>query len=439
MKRTISVLLAFLLVMSTLIFASCSSGEIGKTPEAENKDGYFSIRKSGSAVDLKKLVNKNENDVNEKTVDERFASSFYSFASEMLKHSYKPGENTLVSPTSALYALAMTANGANADVQSDMLHVIADGLTMDELNAYLYNYSRSLMSGDGYTLSLADSVWFRNDGTLKVNEKFLEKVSSYYDADIFGVPYDETTVKDINDWVSEKTDKMIKKIYDSPDDFSEMALTLINAVAFDAAFENTEYQYKNKKLDFVNSKGEKEKADFFGYNEYLKYIKTDDETGFLKYYAGGKYALAAFLPNDGVSIDDYVLSFDAGKTASIISSGSSERVELSMPEFKYDVSFNMNDMLKTLGMESAFNGGFENMAVSEWGDIYIGRVFQKTHIEMMPTGTKAAAVTVVEMKNECAPVFVEPYKITLDRPFVYLILDTETNLPLFIGAVNTTK
>ena len=438
MKRFLITLLAFLLI-ATPFFTSCGQNDVPPA-EAEAENGYFKIQKSSSAVDLKKLVNVGTEDVDAKTVDEKYKASFYDFTSEMLRYSYKSGENSLISPTSAVFALAMTANGANESVQNDMLHVIADGLTMDELNAYLYTYARSLMSGDGYTLGIADSVWFRSDGTLKVNEKFLEKVSKYYDADIFGVPYDGSTVNDINDWVSEKTDGMIKKIYDSPDDFANTVLTLINAVMFDAAFENTEYAYKEREKDFVNSNGETQKADFFCYKECLQYIDSADTEGFIKYYEGGKYAFAAFLPDENVNIGDYVASLDGKKLASLLSSAKFESMKIEMPEFTYDFDFNMNDMLISLGMGSAYHGGFENMAISEWGNVHIGNVFQKTHIEMMPTGTKAAAVTVVEMKAEgIAPVVTDYKTVTLDRPFVYAIIDTENGLPIFLGVLNTTK
>ncbi len=418
------------------------SEDVFPTAEAVHEDGYFLLAKSASAADIAKLVNNTKKETG-RNFDEKFKASFMDFASEMLKYSYKSGKNALISPASALYALGMTANGATDRVQSDMLHAFADGLTMDELNAYLCDYhSRSLVSGDGYTLSLADSVWFRNDGTLKVKDSFLKKVTSFYDADIFGVPYDETTANDINKWVKNKTHGMIDKIYDKDKDFTDTVLTLINTLLFDAEWENTNLEFSGATFDFTNGNNEKEEAKCFGYTEKLKYIETDDTVGFLKNYNGGKYAFAAFLPKDGIGIDKYVSSLDGAKTAKLIGLLSKSKTQLTsiiVPEFDYAVDFPMNDMLKELGMESAFYGGFENMAVSEWGDIYIGSVFQKTHITMSPRGTTAAAVTVVEMLLECDPAFDEPVKIILNRPFVYAIIDTETNLPIFIGAVNTVK
>ena len=50
-------------------------------------------------------------------------------------------------------------------------------------------------------------------------------------------------------------------------------------------------------------------------------------------------------------------------------------------------------------------------------------------------GTKAGAATAVEMKRESA--VMEDYirTVYLDRPFLYMIVDCEQNLPIFMGTV----
>ena len=60
-------------------------------------------------------------------------------------------------------------------------------------------------------------------------------------------------------------------------------------------------------------------------------------------------------------------------------------------------------------------------------------MIHKTRIEVDAAGTKAAAVTGIGMRCESAAP--EEYVVRLDRPFVYAIVDTENNYPLFLGAV----
>ena len=56
----------------------------------------------------------------------------------------------------------------------------------------------------------------------------------------------------------------------------------------------------------------------------------------------------------------------------------------------------------------------------------------KTFIAVDERGTRAGAVTKVEMRDES---YRETKMVRLDRPFVYAIVETETGLPVFVGTV----
>jgi serpin B len=90
-----------------------------------------------------------------------------------------------------------------------------------------------------------------------------------------------------------------------------------------------------------------------------------------------------------------------------------------------------------MGLEQMFdssNADFSQMAEFKGGNIYVGAVLHKTYIEMAEKGTKAAAVTAEIMCGNALPP--EDIKeVYLDRPFVYVIMDNETNMPIFVGTV----
>lgn len=95
----------------------------------------------------------------------------------------------------------------------------------------------------------------------------------------------------------------------------------------------------------------------------------------------------------------------------------------------------MNRMLEEMGMTDAFNGevaDFSRIANPSSGNLFISEVLHKTFIDVNENGTRAAAVTKVEMKLTSSPI---GERVILDRPFVYAIIDTDTNLPIFIGSV----
>jgi serpin B len=110
-------------------------------------------------------------------------------------------------------------------------------------------------------------------------------------------------------------------------------------------------------------------------------------------------------------------------------------VSATMPKFRYAYTVQMNDCLKEMGMPAAFSASqadFSRLGRSSRGNIFIGEVLHKTFIAVDERGTKAGAVTKVEMQDEA---YIETKVVILDRPFVYAIIDNATKLPLFIGTV----
>ena len=152
------------------------------------------------------------------------------FAIRLFKASEESGKNTLISPLSVLCALAMTANGAEEETLAQMEEVL--GMTTEELNLYLYSYMQNLPQGEKYKLSLANSIWFTEDERFTVNQDFLQTNANYYGADIYKAPFDNQTLKDINNWVKQNTDEMIPEILDKIPD--EAIMYLVNALAFEA-------------------------------------------------------------------------------------------------------------------------------------------------------------------------------------------------------------
>ena len=126
-------------------------------------------------------------------------------------------KNMLISPLSIQLALAMTANGADGQTRQEMEALLGRGIDLDALNACLRAYVKKLPSGKAAKLSIANSIWFRDQKNLTVEQSFLQINKDYYDAEVFQRPFDNTTVKEINNWVDHSTDGMIDQILDAAD------------------------------------------------------------------------------------------------------------------------------------------------------------------------------------------------------------------------------
>ena len=374
-----------------------------------------------------------------KAPDSDFINSQMGFSVNLFKECYKDnqGENMLISPLSAVPALAMTANGADNATLKGMEEVLGGGMPVDELNKYLKEYLGSIKSAE--EMHMANSIWFRDDADrLTVEKDFLQTNQSYFNSEIYKAPFDESTVKEINGWVKENTHGMIDSIIQNlkPEDI----MCLINALAFEAEWLDpytTDQIYDGV---FTDCKGEDKTAEMM-HSEENVYLLDNNATGFLKSYKGDKFSFGALLPNEGVSVEEYVSSLTAESLLKTLTENREEGpVYVTIPKFKYDYSTELTEPLKNMGMADAFNMGsadFSKLGKSQNGNIFIGTVLQKTFIEVDEKGTKAGAATAVIIADGCAVADPEPKSVILDRPFVYMIVDNETGLPVFMGVVNT--
>jgi serpin B len=66
-------------------------------------------------------------------------------------------------------------------------------------------------------------------------------------------------------------------------------------------------------------------------------------------------------------------------------------------------------------------------------------VIHKTKIDVDEKGTKAGAVTAVEMLCGAVATQDEPKIVELNRPFFFMIVDNEFHMPIFMGVLNDVK
>ena len=407
-----------LVIISLLLVCAMAVNLTGCTMEVQAKDLMEGITPN-NVTDLDDLSSQNA-DVTD-------------FAIRLFKASEESGKNTLISPLSVLCALAMTANGAEEETLQQMEEVL--GMTTEDLNLYLYSYMKNLPQGDKYKLSLANSIWFTEDERFTVNQDFLQTNADYYGADIYKAPFNEQTKKDINNWVKQNTDEMIPEILDRVP--VDAIMYLVNALAFEAEWSAIYKKDQVREGVFTKEDNTKQNVDFM-YGSEGTYLKDENAAGFMKYYKGGKYAFVAMLPDEGVSVSDYIASLTGESVNALLTNPQHTTVYTAIPKFETEYSVEMSEILKDMGMPKAFdpnNAEFEGLGTSSAGNIFISRVLHKTFISVGEKGTKAGAATVVEMADGAAAEPQEPKEIYLNRPFVYMLIDCENNIPFFIGTM----
>ena len=372
--------------------------------------------------------------------DEKFLMGANEFSIELFKKSVendlKNGSNTLISAESVLFALGMTSNGAKGETLKQMQKALCKDLDTETFNKNMNRLITAAKTSSDFRFSIANSVWVKDMQGMTLTGQFAKTCKELYNAELFKAPFDDETKKQINNWVNDKTDKMIPSIIDELE--PSTAAVLLNCIAFDAKWEKP---YEKKSVtdnkEFTLQDGKTVNCSMMHSKEKL-YVSDENAQGFIKNYKGGMYAFMAILPNEGVSLSDYVKSLTAEKFAKLYASKSEAyNVFAKMPKFKYDYGKNLNDTLKQMGITDAFDEGSADFSgMTEQQKLFISNVFHKTHIEVDEEGTKAAAATAVTMDVSGAYMAEDNDKyIDLDRPFAYAIMDTETGLPVFMGTL----
>lgn len=415
-KKMISIVIGIILLLVILAYSKLIQ-PIWSAPKIE-------------ASNLMKNISANK--VTGMEADNKFITNTADFSIELFKSTFSEADNSLISPISAMFPLAMVANGAGGDTLSQMNQVLSKDIPLDTLNNYLYSFRKSLKSTAKSKMHISNSIWFRND--LEVQKDFLQTNSDYYNSSIYQSAFNNQTLKDINNWVKKSTNGHINKGLDGID--KETMMYLINTLVFDSKWKEKYEKESIKDNSFYNQNGSDTLCKFMSSTEDY-YIDDGKATGFIKPYYDDHYRFIALLPNEGISLSEYINQMTGEKFISTLNNASETPVFVKMPEFHYEYSLSLKKALITLGMKDAtsMEADFSKLSKSQGKNIYIENVIQKTYIYVDPKGTKAGALTYI--KTNTKSVIEGPDKsVILNRPFVYAIIDSKTNIPIFLGVVS---
>ncbi len=431
-KRIISALLSIVTVSS--LITGCSSPDI--RTESGNTNTSSSISNAPNIT-----VEYDPSNVSAETL----ARSNADFNSALISYIEQNGfaeENYMISPTSYRAAMALAIAGADNATKEELLHAMGFN-DMNELVAWYVSVTESVNKynewlkdaqkdfkenredyGDGASkpsgvFDLENSIW-RNttNATGELSQDYMDYVAKNFNAAANNVSSDEITDV-VNDWINENTEGLIPSI---SDDLSAADLILINTLYLKASWEYDFSEYYTEEGDFTTFSGDTVSKDFMNQQEEFLYYEDDDCKFVVLPMNGGVNAV--FILGDATNVMDKM------------SEASYENVAVSLPKFETETSFNHNELIgfcMDRGATSAFNEDADFSVMSDEMDLFITDIIQKTKIEVDEKGIKAAAATVILMKDGCAEIE-EVKEFTADQPFTYMILtDSETPELLFYG------
>ena len=338
-------------------------------------------------------------------------------------------ESFVFSPLSVTMALGMMAQGGSGTTREEITEVLGFGDNQDELNHFCLNLLYRGMAADPEVkVSNANVVVARND--IVISEEYSSAVADYYDAKTVSIDINDTqkTVNYINNWVSNHTGGMIPYILDD----ATGSVYLVNALSFEGP-----WSFPFDSSDIVNKPFYKTDSDSFITSmlsrvDVLRYGKSENAAMVQLPYGKGVFVMTLIMPDDGISIDEFLLCFNYDSWQEFTNSFRTEKVNLLFPRFESETAIDLIGIMEKLGIRSAFNvADFSNMS----SDVsFISRMLQKSKIDVNENGTSAASSTVAEFKDFApVPDDSKVYDFIADRPFLFMISDIQTGTIYFMG------
>ena len=351
----------------------------------------------------------------------------------------KEPENVMISPLSVSQALGMTWNGARGETRNEMTNMLGFSVDNDkELNESNKTIREALLNADNLVeTNIANSIWYKN--TFQINSVFVGVNKQFYDAEVRPLNFSdaEGSKKAINNWVNDKTKGKIPEIVDEIT--TDHIMFLINAVYFKG-----KWKYKFEKDNSVEepfhfANGRTEDVKMMVQEADLDYFKTSNSQGVALPYGNGHFRMIVLLPDEGISLKDYISGLDETSLSENINSLRQNKVNVWLPKFKFECDLELKKQLIKLGMVRAF-GTADLSGMGTPSNLVISKVKHKTFVEVDEEGTEAAAVTSVEItltstgSGENSSVH-----FIVNRPFLFLIQEKDTGTILFMGQVYSPK
>jgi len=349
--------------------------------------------------------------------------------------------NLFFSPYSISTALAMTYAGARGETERQMAGVLHFDLPQSELHPALGAMVNDLNARGkkGYQLVVANALWGQKG--YRFLTEFLGLTRTHYGAGLNEVDFAraaDAARKTINAWVEKQTRDKIRDLIKPGVLGSLTRLVLTNAIYFKGDWASQFKERSTRDEPFTMLDGKQVHVPIMNQTTEFRYMETDSFQALEMPYVGEELSIVVFLPRKTDGLPAFEQSLSADNLTTWLSRLRKRKVLVGFPRFKMTSSFELADVLKAMGMATAFTGAADFSGMTGGKDLHISNVIHKAFVEVNEEGTEAAAATAVVMRLTAALPEPTP-SFRADHPFLFLIRDNKTHSILFLGRVLNPK
>uniref|UniRef100_A0A8C9US87 Serpin B7 n=1 Tax=Spermophilus dauricus TaxID=99837 RepID=A0A8C9US87_SPEDA len=363
------------------------------------------------------------------------------------------GDNVFFSPLSLLSALSMLllgARGNSADQIEKVLHYnhIAEFLKSEFRDSAECSQAGRLhsefgqllsqinQSGTNYTLSTANRLY--GTKAMEFHKQYLSCSEKLYQASLQTVDFEQSTEETrntINAWVENKTNGKIKNLFGKGSIDPSSVMVLVSAIYFKGQWQNKFQERETVKTPFQLSEDKSVIVEMMYQTGTFKLasIKKPQMQVLELPYAGNKLSMIILLPVGTTNLEQIEKELN-GRTFQEWTSSANmmERdVEVHIPRFKLEIKYELNSLLRSLGMTDIFNQAKADLSgMSPDRRLYLSKVIHKSYVDVNEEGTEAAAASGESIAVKRLPI---RDQFVANRPFLFFIKEVCTNMILFGG------
>ncbi len=438
MKKIISILLCAGMIISVL--SACSSADGFSNKEHLSKD----VERSS---DIETTFNYSDGAVTAPTEYNSYSREVSSFELKLFRDYYKNNsgkKSFVIAPANTTLSLGLLANGAAKQSQTNIINALGSELVMDSTNqcsSYFQSRLKAFCSDSSNTdesgtttekayLKLNQNYFF-ND-TVDIRKNFLTANADYYGADIFRFVFSyENAVTNVNSFLGKNAfsaldnkDNLI--CVSSSDIYDEWLSAYEKSAVTDGVFYSESGEKAVKYMTSAES-----------------YIHTEKAQGIIKYMRNTPAKFVAIMPNEGTSLESYISSLDYLEYSEMIDSFNVTSVaNASIPEFSIKsetAPVSLKAELEACGLADIFTDevNLSNITLSD--DLFVNDFLEiQPSITVNSSGiggseSVKATVTANELNSDSKKA---DSTLKFDRPFIFMIIDNESSIPIYIGTVD---
>ncbi|MFD5917398.1 serpin family protein [Kitasatospora sp. NPDC058201] len=354
------------------------------------------------------------------------------------------GRNLVLSPSGLATALAMLLPGTRGTTADELAKALHTELTPQQYALATGALNRPVPAKDGLVLKQADDVWAQRDFPL--DQRYLGVLAAAFGAGVHTADFrkdPEGARKTVNSAVEKATEGRVKDLFGQGSINPDTRLALTDALYLKAEWATPFKAGRTTDRPFHRLDGSAPAVPTMGQSGSLRYA--EGSGGILGEpwqavelpYAGGTLAMDLVVPAQG-GFAAFRKGLDQARLEMILGSLDERTVDLTLPKFHFDTANELKPTLQALGVKAAFEPGADLSGIPGAGatePLRVGTVVQKATVQVDEEGTVAAAGSGVGVEAMAAPMPKDPVQLHIDRPFLFLIRDTATGRPLFLGQV----